>query len=186
MNRPPFIETLFLVMLVALAVVGCKTEPPPMKKGATPIPQAGQTPLLSSEALPLTINGVGLGMTLDQVKELAGPGLRQNPNRPSAYSFETKIGKQALKDLTTIEVGEDETVNLVSGDRLELKGHPIAEDYFLQTEQERLETMERLESLLGPLELQKQFGGARAALPQHKLTISITKNGQWVFRLGGL
>ncbi len=121
------------------------------------------------------------------MRAIVGDRLHPDPSDPSGSSYRFDVVMQGLErsGVTVLSVDSEQRVELVTGDRLELNGHRIVEDYRGLSESERQETLQRVESLLGRLDLKKQFGGARAYYPKHRLSVSISKNGAWSFRLEG-
>src|SRR5690606_5611587 len=133
-------EVLFVFIIVSLVSLWTLRDPvenvPRVALSLSPSPTT-----LSRK---ISINGISLGMTLDQVTAHLGPSLSHGNGRLSGdtYNFGREPGAMGFADFTGIQLDSEERVSFIQGSRLELDGKRVAEEFWSLEEPEKAKTVE--------------------------------------------
>jgi hypothetical protein len=175
------LEVLFIVVIVGLVSTWSFQDRIPNVPGA--VSAGSSSPFVPRE---ISINGVRLGMTLEQVTALLGRSLSEVDGKliGDTYSFGQEPGAMGYADFTGVQLDDNQRVTFIQGNRLEVDGKRVAEDFWALPEEEKAETVKRLEELFGEAKFQSKNGARKAVLAREELMVDLSRNGSWTFRLG--
>ena len=174
-------EVLLILILVSLVSLWTLRDP------VEDVSKLSSSPSPSDLSRKITINGISLGMTLDEVTDRLGPSLSEVNGKliGDIYNFGREQGAMGFADFTGIQLGKDERVSFIQGGRLELDGKRVIEDFWSLDENQRAETEQKLRELLPEAQFQVGTKGVRKIeLARERLVVTLGQNDSWIFRLG--